>query len=77
MEHLFVTSQKTRPSRFACLIAGIGIPARMALAIVPIATEAQDNPENNVKQAETDPDYAVPDGTPDEIMEFVNELKDL
>ncbi len=75
MEHLFVTSQKTRPSRFACLIAGIGIPAMMALAIVPIATEAQDNPENNVKQAETDPDYAVPDGTPDEIMEFVNELK--
>ena len=75
MEHLFFTSLKTRPCRFACLFVWVGISAIMALTIVPIATEAQDEPGSNIKQAETDPDYAVPDGTPDEIMEFVNELK--
>ena len=75
MEHLFFTALKTRPYRFACLLVGVGISAIMALAIVPIATEAQDEPGTNVKQVDTDPDYAVPDGTPDEIMEFVNELK--
>ncbi len=75
MGHLFFTALKTRSGQFACFIGGVGISAIMALAIAPIATQAQDNPESNIKQAETDPDYAVPDGTPDEIMEFVNELK--
>ena len=34
-----------------------------------------DKKEADAKPVETDPDYAVPDGTPDEIMEFVEALK--
>lgn len=36
---------------------------------------AEEPKEEEPAAAETDPDYAVPDGTPEEIMEFVEKLK--
>ena len=75
MEFLFFTALKKLSYRTRCLLVSVGVLAITVLAVVPIATQAQDKPESDIKQEETDPDYAVPDGTPDEIMEFVNELK--
>jgi thiol-disulfide isomerase/thioredoxin len=39
------------------------------------SVDAQDAKEPEATAAETDPDYAVPDGTPEEVMEFVEALK--
>ena len=50
-------------------VAGIMLDTSRGLAL------AQETKEPEARQEETDPDYAVPDGTPEEIMEFVESLK--
>ncbi len=75
MESLLFSHLKTLVRQIACLFMSLGFPVLLALAIDPLVSKAQDKPESNGNQVETDPDYAVPNGTPEEIMEFVNELK--
>ena len=41
----------------------------------PVIAFADDLQDAGAQPEETDPDYAVPDGTPKEIMDFLGELK--
>jgi thiol-disulfide isomerase/thioredoxin len=72
MKISFFTNPKTFDRQFAGFLMSIGFLLIIPFGIAPVKTGAQENLE---KQVETDPDYIVPDGTPDEIMEFVNDLK--
>jgi len=69
----------TRRPAWRTLFASISIVA-LTSASIYCATHlgqvrAEDPKEEKPAASETDPDYAVPDGTPDEIMEFVEKLK--
>jgi peroxiredoxin len=55
----------------SCLFSG----ALFLTAIDSVSAQQADVKEDAPATAETDPDYAVPDGTPDEIFEFVDKLK--
>ena len=75
MESLLFTPLKRVSLQIAGLLLVVGVPGIVAVTFDFSEAKAQDKLEIDLKQAETDPDYAVPDGTPEEIMEFVNELK--
>lgn len=68
-----------RLSRIASLAA---VACAVMLAVLTLecafnstAVRADDKKEAASAPDETDPDYVVPDGTPDEIMEFLDKLK--
>jgi thiol-disulfide isomerase/thioredoxin len=79
MEFAMVSSRltcRTAPSPLAATVSALLFfaAASCSSSVAPTALRADDSKEAETAE-ETDPDFAIPDGTPEEIMEFVEKLR--
>ena len=70
-----LTSCLAKSGLFTVISTVIFASAAAYFSLDPADLGAQDTKETDSKVEEADPDYVVPDGTPDEIMEFLDKLK--
>lgn len=65
----------TSPLAAALFLLFVFAASSCSTSVAPTSVRAEDSKDAGAVEAETDPDYAVPDGTPDEIMKFIKKLQ--